>query len=156
MSEKTISRMLKFAILLMGAMCLGIHGAVTLIALASEEPTVQSAAIPWIIFVWLTAIPMITALIFSWKTATNIGRNILFRLDNAKNLHVIALSALADSIIVLVGGIAFIVANISHPSIFLMKLLIVAIGVAIFVSAEGLSQLIKRASELQQDAELTI
>ncbi|MCQ2485621.1 MAG: DUF2975 domain-containing protein [Clostridia bacterium] len=156
MSEKTISKMLKFAIVLMGAMCLAIHSAVTLIALASEEPTVRAVATPWIIFVWLTAVPMIPAIIYSWKTATNIGKNIMFNIDNAKNLHIIAISALADIVIVFFGGIAFLVANISHPTLFLAKLMIVAIGVAIFVSAEGLSQLIKRASALQEDADLTI
>lgn len=156
MSEKTISKLLKFAILLMGAMCFCIHCCVSLIALVSETPEVHAVRIPWLIFIWLTAVPMIPALIYSWKTASNIGKSILFQMDNAKNLHIIAASALADAIIVFGGGILFLFLSFSHPSLLLVKIAVAAMGFAIFAAAEGLSQLIKRAANLQEDADLTI
>lgn len=156
MSEKTISKLLKSAIFLMAAMCFCIHCCVSLIALVSEVPEVHAARIPWLIFIWMTAIPMIPALVYSWKTASNIGKSILFQTDNAKNLHIIALSALADTVIVFVGGILLLLLNFSHPGLMLLKIAIAAMGFAIFAAAEGLSQLIKRAANLQEDADLTI
>lgn len=156
MSVKKISGWLKVAIILMGVMCFCVHSALSLIFLVSEVDEIHTMRIPWLIFIWSTAIPMIPALIFSWKTASNIGRDESFSMANAVNLHKIALCSGADSLIVLLGGIILLFMNCSHPSVMIVSLIIVAIGIAILVAAEGLSQLIKRAANLQSEAELTI
>ena len=156
MSVKTISRWLKFIIIVMALMCFGMQCALSLIFLVSEVPEIGAIKVPWLIFIWLTAVPMIPAVIFSWKTAANIGKDISFSIDNAKNLHAIAMSAAADCAIVSVGNIALLIANMNHPSVVLGSMVIVAIGIAILIAAESLSQLIKRAAKLQDDADLTI
>ena len=99
---------------------------------------------------------MIPALIYSWKTASNIGRNKPFCLDNSKNLKNIAISSICDAALVLAGNIIYLLLDISHPSVLLFSCIIVLIGIAIFIAAMGLSQLIRNAAELQEENELTI
>lgn len=156
MSVKTISGWLKFIIIVMALMSFGIQSALSLIFLASEEPEIHAIRVPWLIFIWTTAIPMIPAVLSSWKTASNIGKNIMFCSENAKHLHTIAMSAAADCAIVSVGNIAYLIANINHPGVCLASGVVVVIGLAILIAAEGLSQLIKKAAKLQDEADLTI
>ena len=156
MTHKKIARWLKFIIIVMGLLAFAILSALSLIFLVSEVQEIHAMRIPWLIFIWTTAIPMIFAVISSWKTATNIGKNIMFCNDNAKHLHTIAMSAAADCAIVSIGNISFLFANINHPGVCLASGIIVAIGLAILIAAEGLSQLIRKAARLQDDADLTI
>lgn len=156
MSVKAISRWLKFIIVVMALMCFGIQCAISLIFLVSEVPEIGAIKVPWLIFIWTTAIPMIPAVISAWETAKNIGKDVSFSIKNAKNLHTIAMSAAADCAIVSIGNIALLIANMNHPSVVLASMVIVVIGIAILIAAEGLSQLIKRAAKLQDDADLTI
>ncbi len=156
MSVKTISRLLKFIIVLVGLTAFVLQGAVTLLFLVSEEPLIHSMQVPWIVFIWITAIPMVCALICSWKTADNIGKGSSFCIENAKNLHGIAMSALADSIIMLVGNVVLLLLNMNHPSVLLGALVIVVVGIAILVASECLSQLIKQATRLKEETDLTI
>lgn len=155
-SLKTISGSLKFIIIAMGLCAFAIQSIISLMLIISDADNIDTLRIPWMIFLWSTAIPMIPALIFSWKTACNIGRNKAFCLDNAKNLKNIAISSISDAALVLVGNIVYLLINISHPSVLLFSCIVVLIGVAIFIAAMGLSQLICNAAELQEETELTI
>ena len=56
----------------------------------------------------------------------------------------------------LTGNIVYLLLDISHPSVLLFSCIIVLIGIAIFIAAMGLSQLIRNAAELQEENELTI
>lgn len=56
----------------------------------------------------------------------------------------------------LAGNIIYLLLDISHPSVLLFSSIIVLIGIAIFIAAMGLSQLIRNAAELQEENELTI
>ena len=56
----------------------------------------------------------------------------------------------------LTGNIIYLLLDISHPSVLLFSSIIVLIGIAIFIAAMGLSQLIRNAAELQEENELTI
>ena len=122
----------------------------------SDADNIDNLTAPWMAFLWSTAIPMIPALIYSWKTASNIGRNKPFCLDNSKNLKNIAISSICDAALVLTGNIIYLLLDISHPSVLLFSSIIVLIGIAIFIAAMGLSQLIRNAAELQEENELTI
>ena len=148
-SLKTIAGSLKFIIIAMGLCAFAIQSVISLMLIISDADNIDKLRAPWMVFLWSTAIPMIPALIYSWKTASNIGRNKPFCLDNSKNLKNIAISSICDAALVLAG-------NISHPSVLLFSCIIVLIGIAIFIAAMGLSQLIRNAAELQEENELTI
>lgn len=155
-SMKTIAGSLKFIIIAMGLCALAIQGTISLMFIISDADDIERLRIPWMAFLWSTAIPIIPALIYSWKTASNIGRNKAFCLDNSKNLRNIAISSICDAALVLIGNIAYLLLDLSHPSVLLFSCIIVLIGIAIFIAAMGLSQLIRNAAELQEETELTI
>ena len=155
-SLKTIAGSLKFIIVAMGLCAFAIQSVISLMLIVSDAEEIDAIRIPWMAFLWSTAIPMIPALIYSWKTASNIGKNKAFCLDNAKNLKNIAISSISDAALVLVGNIVYLLINISHPSVLLFSCVIVLVGIAIFIAAMGLSQLIRNAAELQEETELTI
>lgn len=155
-SLKTIAHSLKFIIIAMGLCAFAIQSVISLMLIISDADDIDTLRIPWMAFLWSTAIPMIPALIYSWKTATNIGKNKAFCLDNSKNLKNIAISSICDAALVLVGNIIYLLLDISHPSVLLFSSIIVLIGIAIFIAAMGLSQLIRNAAELQEENELTI
>lgn len=152
-SLKTIAGSLKFIIIAMGLCAFAIQSVISLMLIISDADNIDKLRAPWMVFLWSTAIPMIPALIYSWKTASNIGRNKPFCLDNSKN---IAISSICDAALVLAGNIIYLLLDISHPSVLLFSSIIVLIGIAIFIAATGLSQLIRNATELQEENELTI
>lgn len=157
MSMKRISRWLKFIIVVMGLLAFTILSALSLIFLVSEVEEISNIQVPWLIFIWSTAVPMIPALICSWLTAKNIGKGNPFCMDNAKRLKQISICAGADAILVLLVNILFLILPaMSHPMVFIFSMVVVCIGVAIAVCAEGLSQLIKNAANLQEESDLTI
>lgn len=155
-SLKTIAGSLKFIIIAMGLCAFAIQSVISLMLIISDADNIATLRAPWMAFLWSTAIPMIPALIYSWKTASNIGRNKPFCLDNSKNLKNIAISSICDAALVLTGNIIYLLLDISHPSVLLFSCIIVLIGIAIFIAAMGLSQLIRNAAELQEENELTI
>lgn len=155
-SLKTVAGSLKFIIIAMGLCAFAIQSVISLMLIISDADNIDTLRAPWMAFLWSTAIPMIPALIFSWKTATNIGRNKPFCFDNSKNLRNIAISSICDASLVLVGNIVYLLLDISHPSVLLFSCIVVLIGIAIFIAAMGLSQLIRKAAELQEENELTI
>ena len=155
-SLKTIAGSLKFIIVAMGLCAFAIQSVISLMLIVSDAEEIDAIRIPWMAFLWSTAIPMIPALIYSWRTASNIGKNKAFCLDNAKNLKNIAISSISDAALVLVGNIVYLLLDISHPSVLLFSCVIVLVGIAIFIAAMGLSQLIRNAAELQEETELTI
>lgn len=155
-SLKKISGSLKFIIIAMGLCALALQSVASLMFIISEADDIEKYRLPWMCLIWATAIPMIPALYYSWRTAVNIGKNKAFCTDNAKNLKNIAISSAADTVLVLLGNIIFIAIGISHPSVFLFCMVIELIGLAIFIAALGLSQLIVKAAELQEENDLTI
>ncbi len=155
-SLKTIAGSLKFIIIAMGLCAFAIQSVISLMLIISDADNIATLRAPWMAFLWSTAIPMIPALIYSWKTASNIGKNKPFCLDNSKNLKNIAISSICDAALVLAGNIIYLLLDISHPSVLLFSSIIVLIGIAIFIAAMGLSQLIRNAAELQEENELTI
>ncbi len=155
-SLKTIAGSLKFIIIAMGLCAFAIQCMISLMFIVSEADDIERLRIPWMAFLWSTAIPMIPVLIYSWKTASNIGKNKAFCLDNSKNLKKIAISSICDAALVLIGNVVYLLLDLSHPSVLLFSCIIVLIGIAIFIASMGLSQLIRNAAELQEENELTI
>lgn len=157
MTQKNISRWFKLIIIVMSLLAFSVLGALSLIFLVSEVEEISAIKTPWLIFIWATAVPLIPAIISSWSTAKEIGKGNPFCKNNSRNLHRIAVCAGVDSALVFAVSIAFLV--IPKMSVFLVfafSMIIVCIGVAITICAEGLSQLIKNATSLQEDSDLTI
>ena len=111
---------------------------------------------PWLIFFWVTGIPCYIALALCWRIAGHIGANRSFCAENAKLLQRIAVLAAADSGLVFAGNVGFFLASMNHPGTALGLLFVVFAGVAVSITAAGLSHLTQKAADLQEQSDLTI
>ena len=111
---------------------------------------------PWMIFLWISAIPCYVVLLYGWKVASNIGRDNSFCEDNAVYLKRISYMAVIDSIYFFVGNIVLYFMNLSHPSVFMGSLFVIFAGVSVAVAAAALSHLVMKAAALQEQSDLTI
>ena len=159
MKQTTLSKWLKLIIVGVGICGIIIYAAVVPMlvrAMAEEYPEFSSYQWPWLILIWVTAIPCYIALIFAWKIAVNIGADRSFSVANAKLLKGISLLAAVDSAYFFVGNLIYLLLNINHPSIVLFSLCIEFFGIAISVASAALSHLVMKAAELQEQSDLTI
>ena len=119
-------------------------------------PSHSGCYYPWLIFLWLTAIPCYGAALSAWKIVRNIGQDHPFTFENARLLKRISLFALADAVFLLAGNILFLFLNMNHPSVLLCSLGISIIGGVVWIICSGLSLLTQRAAQLQEQSDLTI
>ena len=159
MEQKALSKWLK--IIIIGVGICGLVGYFLVIpsfgqSLAMQYPEFSGRYLPWLIFIWLTAIPCYIALFFGWKIAANIGADRSFSVENANLLKWISWLAAGDSIYFFAGNVALLLLGMSHPGVVLASLLVVFAGVAITVAAAALSHLVRKAAALQEESDLTI
>lgn len=159
MTQKSLSKWLKGIILGLAA-CGGIvyGGLVPMIGqdLAFENPEFAHCYYPWLVMLWITAIPCYLILYNGWRLTTEIARDNSFSYENARYLKRIGIFALADSAYFFVSNLAFLFLNLSHPGVFLVSLLVDFAGVVVAVTAAALSHLVLKAAEIQQENRLTI
>ena len=159
MEQKTLSKWLR--IIIVGA---GIFGLIVYfviipsygVSMRTLYPEFSDRFWPWLIFIWLTAVPCYAALVFGWKIALNIRKDRSFSKENAQYLKWISVLAAIDSAYFFVGNIVLLFSNMSHPGITLFSLLIVFVGVAISVASAVVSHLVQKAAALQEQSDLTI
>lgn len=159
MSQLSLSRWLKFIIILVAVCALAIYlGMFPILGrnIALLNPEFSYCFWPWLIFIWSTAIPCYTALGFCWAVAANIGRGNSFCMANARHLRSIAVLAAIDSVWFLAGNAVLLCLNMSHPGVALGSVIVVAFGIAVSVAAAVLSHLVQKAAVLQEQDDLTI
>ena len=111
---------------------------------------------PWMIFLWITAIPCYVILVLAWKIAVNIGENRSFSSANAGLLQGIAWLVAGDILFFFLGNVVFFFLSMNHPGIFLISLLICFVGFSVTVAAACLSHLVRKAADLQEQSDLTV
>ena len=111
---------------------------------------------PWMIFLWITAIPCYAILVLAWKVAVNIGENRSFSSENAALLQGIAWLVAGDILFFFLGNVVFFFMSMNHPGIFLISLLICFVGFSVTVAAACLSHLVRKAADLQEQSDLTV
>ena len=121
---------------------------------AEEVPDLPHRA--WQIFLWVLAVPCYAVLVCIWKMANEIGRDNSFSLETARLLKTIALLAGADSALLLIGNVVFLITRHSIPTLALVSAFVCFIGLAISVGAACLSYLVHKAANVQEDSDLTI
>ena len=159
MTQTSLSRWLKMVIAGIGA-C----GAVICFylvptfgkELADANPEFAGCYVPWLLIIWISAIPCYLVLFFGWKITTEISKDNSFSMKNSKYLKYISMLALADSGYFFLANLIMLLLNMNHPGIFLGSLFIEFAGVAVAVAAAALSYLVQKAARIQQENELTI
>lgn len=159
MSHKTLSRLLLAA----GAIaCIGGIAVFFLYApLMAKECSLMYPELAWLswpmlIYIWVIALMYILAVFFYMRISRRLGRNLSFCPENADDLRRIARCLLLASglwfmLIFLPGAV-----HVDIGPAFLLFLLASLATLAVAIVAYALSQLIRRAAELQAENDLTI
>lgn len=125
-------------------------------AVLSNAPAYKYCYIPWMFFLWITAIPCYLVLICAWRIAAEIGKDNLFSSINAKLLKYIAGLAAFDSVFLFAGSSIFYVLDMSDGILMLFTIVVVFAGVTVTVAAAALSHLVYKAAVLKEETDLTI
>lgn len=125
-------------------------------SLTEQYPEFAYSYYPWLILLWVTAVPCYIVLVICWKIAVSIGRSQAFTMKNAGYFSLIARLAVIDTVIFLAGNIVYLILGMNHPGIVIASLFITFIGIAFTVCMKVLSDMVEKAAELQTQSDLTI
>ena len=125
--------------------------------LATMAPEFSYCYWPWLVFLWLCAVPCFVSLFFGWKIAENIGKDNSFSFDNAKQLKIISKLAAFDCAFFFIGNWVLLFLDMNHPGVVIIFApLVIFVGVAVSVVSAALSHLVYKSAVLREENELTI
>ncbi|GAB6439346.1 hypothetical protein bcgnr5372_62290 [Bacillus luti] len=106
--------------------------------------------------IWLKTYHYFIALFLGWKICSDIAVDEGFTSQNAKRLKTISISSMMEGILY-IGALLyiFIVGN-HHTSILVILFLILFFSVVISIFTSLLSHLVRKASGIKEDNDLTI
>ena len=125
-------------------------------SIVKAYPEFAAAYMPWMVFLWIAAVPCFVVLVLGWQIASNIASDNAFSSANAKLLRIIAILAAVDAAYFFFGNIVLWLLNMNHPGLVLMSLVVVFLGAAICVASSALSHLTSRAADIEDENRLTI
>lgn len=125
-------------------------------ALTADFLQYENAYWPWLIILWISALPCYLVLICGWKVASEIGKDNSFSNINAKMLKNIAFLAAIDSIYIFIAGGIMFALNMSTGMVEILILFLVFAGTAVTVAAAALSHLVYKAAAMKEENDLTI
>ena len=123
---------------------------------AADIPELAWLAGPCLALFWLGLAIVAAALWFAWRIFAEIGRDNSFCGENARRLRIISGLALADTLLCVAGIVGLFLLRALHPGVFLLMLLIAAVGAGLSVAAAALSHLTLKAAALKAENDLTI
>ncbi|WP_305926839.1 DUF2975 domain-containing protein [Bacillus mycoides] len=159
MKQNELSLWLKLIIILCG--CFGLLFCIYIgpetgraVLLVSEN--LKGLYKPFVLFIWITGIPFFSALFLGWKICSDIASHKAFTVKNANRLKRISILSMTEGVLY-IGALLYIFAAGSyHTSILVILLLILFFSVVISIFTSLLSHLIRGASEIEDDNDLTI
>ncbi len=156
MTNRTLSAHLKRLLIGIGICGVVSYGLLFPAVLRAFFPEQGTRVLAWMIFLAIALIPCYAVLVFGWKIAVNIGKERSFCSDNAAYLGHIARLSLLDTAFVFLVQIAFVLLNFTHPTLILIALLVLFIGISVTISAILLAHLVEKATMLQAESDATI
>ncbi|MBO4324517.1 MAG: DUF2975 domain-containing protein [Lachnospiraceae bacterium] len=159
MKQKELSVLLKSVVIGVG-IC-GIVVYALLIPFAAKyftENNLMDAnhALPWMITIWISAVPCFLVLMKGWQIAAEIGANRSFSRGNAERLKTICYLALIDVAYFFVINTIELCLRVTHPIVMAAAVMICCFGTAFAICAAALSHLVTKAAEIQEENELTV
>ena len=116
----------------------------------------EKNVLPWLILIWISAIPCYAVLVLGWKIADNIRRDRSFSYENAEYLKWISYLSMGDSVFVFLANIIFLLLDMSAAAVMLVICIIVFVGISISICAAALSHLVAKAAEIKEENDLTV
>lgn len=158
MKQNEVSGYLK-AITVGIAVLLGIVVAV-LLPMLLWDALEETGMLYWgiMIFFWFSSIPAFGCLWKFWGICVRIGKDRSFTDENARAMRTMSHLMLSDTVLFVGFLLADVIAKWYRQSFWMLIFAILAIGVSICLSivCAALSHLIYKASQLQEDQDLTI
>lgn len=159
MKQSNLSKWLKFITVAVGV--IGLIVFLFLVPMLGREtvitnPEYSYCYYPWLIFIWIMAIPCYLVLCFFWSICNQIQKNNSFSVKNAKSLIWISSLAIFNTIFCFIGNVIFLLLGMSHIGVFIGFLFVVFSGIAIAIVSAALSHLVVKASAIQEENELTV
>jgi len=159
MSSKALSRLVRTAVVAVGV-C-GLFGCFYVLPgegryMARIYPELARFFWPWLLFLWVAALPCFGLLGLVWQVSSFIKREAVFTKEAAYFIKSGAVLLSYEAGFFLLGNIVFLVLGGSHPVVLLAALFIVVLALALAVGAGAVSRYIARAAALQEEADSTI
>ena len=117
---------------------------------------------PCLIYIWILGAPICLMLAEAWKVCSQIGSGHPFCKENARSFVAICQYSLLDCGLLFLGNTALaVVSGITDLAVYpvgipIFSLLLIFIGLAVSVAAATLSHLIYKASDINEENQLTI
>ncbi|MBA4534532.1 DUF2975 domain-containing protein [Brevibacillus halotolerans] len=159
MRQKELSSWLKLII-----MFCGISGVLLCIYIAPEigkkvlleSKNLQDLYNPFIGFIWITGIPFFIALVLGWQICSDIAFDQAFTVKNADRLKRISVLSMIEGVLYVLALFYLFVVGSYHTNILVFIVMFLFFSVVISVFTSMLSHLVRKASEIKQDNDLTI
>ena len=165
MQQKTLVSWLK-AIVILFAVLLAVllFAVVPTIGWQAAARTARAAFLFWpcLIFIWVLGAPVYLMLIEAWRVCCRIDSGQPFCSENARSFIAIGQYSLLDCGLLFFGNIALAaVSAVKDLDVYragfpIFSLLLIFIGLAVSVAAATLSHLIYKASDINEENQLTI
>lgn len=165
MQQKTLISWLKAILVLFGLLlAILLFLVVPFMGQQAVSRTKDAAFLFWpcLLFIWILGAPVYLMLVEAWRVCCRIGAGQPFCPGNARSFVVIGQYSLLDCGLLFLGNV--ILAGIGlirrlpvyPPAVPVFSLLLIFIGLAVAVAAATLSHLIYKASDLNEENQLTI
>ncbi|GAB0169875.1 DUF2975 domain-containing protein [Lysinibacillus sp. CTST325] len=159
MKQKELSAWLKLIIILCG-----IFGVLFCVYIAPEigknflkdSKILKDFYNSFIGFIWITGIPFFIALFLGWRICSDIASDKVFTIKNADRLKYVGILSIIEGIFYIVALMYLFIIDSYQTDLLMIILLILFFSVVISVFTSLLSHLVRQASEIKQDNDLTI
>lgn len=165
MQQKTLVSWLKAIIIIFGILLATLLFAVLPTAgikLIGTMPEIAFLYWPCLIFSWLFGTPIFLMLMEAWRVCQRIGSGQPFCPDNARSFVTLCQNSLIACGILLAGNIGLIIVStvtgltVYPIAIPIFSMLLIFVGLAVAVASATLSHLIYKASDINEENQLTI
>ncbi|MFE3577173.1 DUF2975 domain-containing protein [Lysinibacillus sp. NPDC059133] len=157
MKQKELSAWLKLIIILCG-----IFGVLFCVYIAPEigknflQNSKQDLYNFFIGFIWITGIPFFIALALGWQICSDIASDQVFTIKNADRLKYVGILSMIEGVFYIAALMYLFIIGSYQTDLLMIILLILFFSVVISVFTSLLSHLVRKASEIKQDNDLTI
>ena len=124
--------------------------------LVRQHSMLEKNVLPWLILIWISAIPCYAVLVLGWKIADNIRMDRSFSYENARYLKWVSYLSMADAVFVFLANIVFLLLDMSAAAVMLVICIIVFIGISISICSAALSHLVAKAADIKEENDLTV
>lgn len=159
MKQKELSLWLKGIVVLVLVCCAVLAGLIVP-SMGKEvvlhNPEADYMYWPVLIFFWVSAIPVVAAMILAWNIFHQIGKDNSFCMENANRLKYISRLAMLDTALYLALAAVLAYLKMLSPGVMLLILAVILVGIGMAVLCAALSHLTAKAAALKDENDLTI